>query len=126
MFEIGLMIGMIIVASAVAKRISGGKADFLTMRRGQAPRRVSAAERKQALEVYERLVQEKLDVLRTALAMGYGHDDLSRLDSRLERLIGKDQLEQLAAGYVPLPSAELSHVNLTDEVRKLKEMRSTR
>jgi hypothetical protein len=85
---------------------------------------ISSAAQIKALEVYRALGQEKLDIIKTALAMGYGHDEVARLDERLERLIGKDQLQQLASGSAPLPSTELQSVNLSDESRVVRELKA--
>lgn len=41
------------------------------------------------------VLNEKLDVLKTAVAMGYKVDELALLDARLEKLVGKEQLEEL-------------------------------
>lgn len=49
----------------------------------------SAAE---ARRMYERLTREKLDILRSAVAMGYKGEDLADLDARLERLVGPETL----------------------------------
>lgn len=43
-------------------------------------------ERDDARKTYERIVMEKLDVMKTAIAMGQSGDDLEELDARLERL----------------------------------------
>jgi hypothetical protein len=57
-------------------------------------------ERREARQLYERLSLEKLDVIKTAVAMGTSKADLADLDDRLERLIGSDKMKQL------LPSPE--------------------
>jgi hypothetical protein len=85
---------------------------------------VDNATQLKALEVYRSLGQEKLDILKTAVAMGYSHDEVARLDERLERLIGKEQLEQLAAGTAPPAHLELESVNLSDESRAVRELRA--
>jgi hypothetical protein len=61
------------------------------------PMRVRARqlEQREARQSYERLVREKLDVIKTAVAMGYTNDQLSDLDARLERLVGTDKLSGL-------------------------------
>ena len=58
-------------------------------------RRMAMAERREARKMYERIVMEKLDVIKTAIAMGQGSDHIKDLDQRLERLIGSDQLGRL-------------------------------
>jgi hypothetical protein len=41
------------------------------------------------------VLNERLDVLKTAIAMGFKEDDLMLLDERLEQLVGREKLEQL-------------------------------
>ena len=41
------------------------------------------------------VLNEKLDVLKTAVAMGYKEDELALLDQRLEQLVGREELEKL-------------------------------
>jgi hypothetical protein len=60
--------------------------------------RLRIAERREIREQYERLAREKLDVLRTAVAMGYDQRELAELDARLEQHIGHDGLRELLAG----------------------------
>ena len=43
------------------------------------------------------VLNERLDVLKTALAMGFKEDELALLDERLEQLVGREKLEQLLA-----------------------------
>jgi hypothetical protein len=123
---IGMMVAMIIMASAWAKRImwSGG---VPTGKKGRQVilQQVGSVDRQKALAVYENLCREKLDVMKTALAMGWSQDDLTRLDARLEKLIGQEQLQQLARGEVPQSSADLSSINLTRETALLKEIRAS-
>ena len=52
-------------------------------------------ERREARQLYERLTMEKLDVIKTAVAVGMSKSDLADLDTRLEQLIGTDQLKSL-------------------------------
>jgi hypothetical protein len=134
MFEVGIGVGMIIIAMAIAKRIMAGPQQPAY----RAPRHVAAApapvvtqtvssvDRQKALEVYQKLAHEKLEVIKTALAMGYSQEDLARLDARLERLIGKEQLQQLAVGNVPMPSADMANHSLEDELRELRTARASR
>ena len=69
------------------------------------------------LQMYERLVSEKLDVIKTAIAMDYGSNELAELDRRLEHLIGKDELAKLLkqGGELPQVSQELANTDLTTE-----------
>jgi hypothetical protein len=58
-------------------------------------------QQKAALEAYKHAVSEKMDVLRTAINMGWGDEELKRLDARLEQLIGQDELKRLLEGDIP-------------------------
>lgn len=49
-------------------------------------------------ESRERIVLEKLEILRSAIDAGYNEEDLGRLDSRLMRLIGREQFDGLEEG----------------------------
>ncbi|MCB1219591.1 MAG: hypothetical protein H7A35_01905 [Planctomycetales bacterium] len=42
-------------------------------------------------ESQERIILEKLEILRSAIDAGYNEEDLGRLDSRLMRLIGRER-----------------------------------
>jgi len=87
--------------------------------------KLKKSERDIARQTYERLVKEKLDVIRTALSMGMEQDALSELDSRLERLIGQDKLERLLDEEisVPEPPAELRDTDLEAELSRLRDLR---
>lgn len=83
--------------------------------------RIRAAERAEARALYERLVREKLDVIRTALNMGAGEQELARLDLRLEELIGTDKLRALLndPSTAPLPAAQLLDTDIEHERQAL-------
>jgi hypothetical protein len=100
------------------------------------PRRISAGiwpqgrlgaatqdERFKALEAYRQLASEKLDVIKTAIAMGYNEQELKRLDARLEQLIGAEAVQQLVHGEAPLPSGDLQRTSLETELRSIREGR---
>jgi len=70
-------------------------------------KRVKTAERREARQTYERLAMEKLDILRTAVAMGYKTSELQELDTRLEKLIGGDKLKAILTGDKTLNTADL-------------------
>ncbi len=75
-------------------------------------------------ETFERITLEKLDVIKTAVAMGYSHNELAALDNRLEKLIGRDRLEGLLTGAgVPQVTAELQAVDLSTEAQMLQDLR---
>jgi len=83
-------------------------------------------ERVEARKAYQRLVEEKLDVIKTAIAMGYGDAELRELDARLERLVGTDKLKELLEERpgVPVPDAELSDTDLASELARTRRERN--
>lgn len=85
---------------------------------------IKKKERQEARQMYERLAREKLDVIKTAIAMGYQRTDLEDLDQRLAQLIGTDQLQSLLAKKtpgVPLPSSDLVDASLSDELAQQRQ-----
>jgi hypothetical protein len=88
--------------------------------------RMKQAERREARKLFERIVMEKLDVMKTAVAMGFQQNDLQDLDARLERLVGTDKLQGLLSGKeVPAtpavqPDSELNDTDLTNEIERLQ------
>jgi hypothetical protein len=119
---IGIMVAIITLASSIGKAIRGGTPR--TWHATSASNQVGSADRQKALQVYENLAKEKMDVMKTALAMGWNQDDLSRLDARLEKLIGKEQLQQLARGEVPIASADLQTSSVSRETALLREIKA--
>jgi hypothetical protein len=81
----------------------------------------SSEERLKALDIYKSLASEKMDVIKTAITMGYNQKELERLDARLEQLIGADALKKIVKGDVPLPAAELSLRDMEAELLELRE-----
>ena len=67
----------------------------MAMVRNQFAERHRRKERAEARRIYERLMHHKLDVVESALAMGYTRDEVAELDSRLERLIGAERMRTL-------------------------------
>ena len=59
-------------------------------------------------KMYAELVKEKLDVIKTALAMGHSSDEIRDLDKRLEKLIGTEKMLKTLKKGKPDPKAELS------------------
>ncbi len=84
--------------------------------------RIRAKDRAEARELYERVVCEKLDVIKTALAMGYNQQELKHLDQRLEQLVGTHKLQSLLEGQAaPIPSVELLDADLAQELAAVKQ-----
>jgi hypothetical protein len=131
--EIGLMVAIIVLGSAAAKHFfgAGGRsAQSHATRADQGGYSAEAArlryqERADARELYEKLVREKLAVVRDAIAMGYSEVELSKLDKRLAELIGEEDLKKLLsdAPEAPVPSADLLDTDLASEVEKMRKPR---
>lgn len=87
--------------------------------------RMKQAERKEARQLYERIVMEKLDVIKTAVAMGHREEELRDLDARLGQLIGVDKLAGLLDEDLPTvvtirPDAEIRDTDLDVEIERLE------
>jgi hypothetical protein len=69
-------------------------------------------ERQQARDAWERVMNEKLDVLKTAIVMGYDYSELAQLDKRLGSLIGEERMQGLLTErQVPYtPAADLRSI----------------
>ena len=88
---------------------------------------INRREREETRKLYERIVMEKLDVIKTAIAMGYSHNDLGELDSRLERLVGSEKLKSLLNSEKPsTPSVDedLLQAELKDELEVVRKRSS--
>ena len=116
------------------KSTSGGSYDYRAWSEGQRVNerqtkkeielfKLKKAEREEARKVYERIVMEKLDVMKTAISMGMAKSDLDALDSRLEKLIGKEKLEKLASEDIEVPevTADLLDTDLQHEIDRLQQ-----
>ena len=79
-------------------------------------------ERERARAMYENLITEKLDVLKTAVAMGMSRDELDYLDQRLEQLIGADNMRALLDEKQPsIPAeAQVPAADLDSELEGIK------
>ncbi len=75
--------------------------------------------------MYAELVKEKLDVIKTALAMGQSTDEIRELDERLEKLIGTEKMMRtLRKGKADAShEAHLEHIDLVEEVDQLEDKR---
>jgi hypothetical protein len=132
-FEMCAGVSLIILVSAFARRFirHGGTPSYHTVQvqapAKPAPRQLTPAQIK-ALETYERLAKDKMDVIKTALAMGYHEDDLARLDARLEKLIGKDKLQDIVGNPAgsALHDSDLEDTSIASEIDRLQRMRQSR
>jgi hypothetical protein len=79
----------------------------------------------EARAAYERVVLAKLEVMKTAITMGYDDAELKALDQRLEGLIGADKVAGLVDPIATqvLPTADLLDADLQHETLKIREMR---
>jgi len=85
--------------------------------------RIKAQDRADARALYERITRDKLDVIKTALAMGIDQQQLKELDARLEKLIGSEKLHALLEAQnpdVPPLKDELLDVDLSQELENLR------
>ena len=90
----------------------------------QSARRERRSQR--AIDTYQRIVIEKMDVLKTAIAVGFDSDQLDELDTRLERLIGAEKLQELMGGKavaIATPPAAMDEV-LYQQVERISRQRS--
>jgi hypothetical protein len=122
LIEIGLMVAIIIFASAAAKAMfgAGGKSPG-SRRHERKLAGMTKNERDKALEVYRDLAKEKLDVMKNAIAMGYTESELESLDKRLEKLIGRDKLEEIIDGGLPQADHDMLDRDLLRERQRLRE-----
>jgi hypothetical protein len=85
--------------------------------------RIRAQDRADARALYERITRDKLDIIKTALTMGYDRKEMRELDARLEDLIGSDKLhallEEKSPASPPLKS-ELLDADLSEELARIK------
>jgi uncharacterized membrane protein YcjF (UPF0283 family) len=93
--------------------------------------RMEQSEREKARRMYERIVIEKLDVIKTAVAMGHSQNELAELDARLEKLIGAEELISLLDEKGPSPPAvpvdsELRDTDLGGELQHLQPSKPER
>jgi hypothetical protein len=97
------------------------------MLRLQGNERHKRKERAEARKIYERLMHHKLEVVETALAMGYTQTELQQLDVRLAALVGADKMRSLLDkdGLAPaLRSQDLTgDAALEAEIRQLRKQR---
>ena len=101
--------------------ILGGMGLGFAMFHSAAKRR----EREGARRSYERMMSDKLDIIRTAIAMGYASDDISDLDARLERLVGADKLASLLdvkQPSAPPITADMLDTDIDAEVARLPKV----
>jgi len=83
--------------------------------------RTKSLEREKLRQMYERLALEKLDVIKTAVAMGYQRADLQELDSRLESVIGSDSMKALLDGKTALRGKPAAKVEINFNRSKMEE-----
>ena len=78
-----------------------------------------------ARTTYERIVLEKLDVIKNAVAMGYSQNELAALDARLEKLVGREKLHELLTNPTQTPQASpaLHAVDLDSETQAVDSIR---
>lgn len=77
--------------------------------------RVKMLERDKLRQMYEKLAMEKLDVIKTAVAMGYKQNELAELDEQLEKVIGSDAMQRVLEGK-SLKSMDIQRPAITIDV----------
>ena len=87
-------------------------------------RRVERNERKEIRQQYTDLIKEKLDVIRTALAMGRDDDEIAELDRRLERLIGTEKMLETLKNPSSTAVTEAQYLASKDIVEELDRKRT--
>lgn len=92
-------------------------------------------EQRKMLEAYTELMKERLDVIKTAIAVGYDQEDLVDLDLQLEELIGADEMRALinpkapavpTAPVVPAGQTRLIDADIAAEIERLQQKREER
>ncbi len=81
-------------------------------------------ERERGRSTFERLTREKLDVIRTAIAMGRSDDEVRDLDRRLEALIGTEQMLGLLdpkTPRTPIAGSQIRDADLVEEYDKQRK-----
>jgi hypothetical protein len=73
-----------------------------------------------ALKSYENLAQEKIDVLKRAIDMGWDEAQLKALDARLEQLVGRGEVGRIVAGGLPSSDLESIALSPAQELERLK------
>jgi hypothetical protein len=123
----GLGVGLYYWTSKVQKR---WWADVLkpTQQTGAAAvEELRLKDKAEARAAYERVILAKLEVMKTAVAMGYDDAQIKALDARLEGLIGADKVAGLVdpVAAQALPSADLLDDDLQHELARLRELQQT-
>ena len=143
---IGLMVAIIYLSKGYAHKISGGRvaaprASTRVKARGRKRKRskyidadlierqlelegLRLEERRAARETFEKLINEKLDVIKLAVSMGYEQQELKALDRRLEEIVGKDQLAAMLNEDIKVPTltVDLMDDDLQAEIDRLAEL----
>ena len=88
-------------------------------------RRVDRNERKEIRQQYTELIKEKLDVIRTAMAMGQDSDEIAHLDRRLERLIGTEKMLETLKKPTTETISEASYLAAKDIVEEMDKDRTS-
>src|SRR5688572_7022617 len=111
MHDFEFFLGIFVVLLGVTFGFTSlGLITHLFLHSARRERRQSEAQRS-----HERILLESIDVLKTAIAMGFDRTQLDELDVRLEKLIGSDKLAGLldnrdnvaAASQRELPGDEI-------------------
>ncbi|MCB1219594.1 MAG: hypothetical protein H7A35_01890 [Planctomycetales bacterium] len=121
LIQIGLMVAIIVFAVHAARAIFGPSKTPGARRHERRLANLTRAERDKALDVYRDLAREKMDVIKTAVAMGYSEGELDKLDRRLEKLIGREKLEEIIDGGLPEADLDMRDRDLLRELKRLRD-----
>ena len=74
-----------------------------------------AMERNHGRKLLRELTSEKLEVIKSAINMGYDADQIAKLDERLKSLVGEDHFKDLTGKSPHIPvAAEVPSLDLED------------
>jgi len=84
---------------------------------------VERREREAVRRKFAELVKEKLDIIHTAVSMGYNRSDIAELDERLEKLIGSEKMLKTLKEAKPDEEANKQMMLNADLVAELETQR---
>jgi hypothetical protein len=83
---------------------------------------IAGRERREARDMYERIVSDRLSVIQSAIEAGFEDRELQRLDRRLQTLIGQQEMLKLVNTHIkkaPVAPDETLMEELEDEVENI-------
>lgn len=83
--------------------------------------RVYRLERREIRQQYTDLMLEKLEIIKSAIAMGHTSDEIADLDERLEKLIGTEKMLETLRSPTNDALQQAEHLDAMDTVEELEE-----